>query len=171
MLALTVQGTLQARGTTAQPIIFTSKLDDSAGGDTDNGSNNSPQPNDWSGIQFTATSKANVMDHVEVRYGGQVGIDQLAAIEVDAAPLTMTNSIERDGVHVGLIALTGSDVTLESDVFVQNLTGVQLEAGSTDTVVNNTIDGNAVFGVILDSPTATLTNNLITNSGNVGVPG
>ncbi len=81
----------------------------------------------------------------------------------------MDNSIESNGVHVGLIALTGSDVTLESDVFEQNPTGLQLEAGSTDTVVNNTIDGNQVYGVILDSPNATLVNDLITNSGQAGV--
>jgi RHS repeat-associated protein len=168
---IVVQGGLQAEGTAAQPIIFTSKQDESAGGNTNNaGSTASPPgPGNWSGIQFTSTSTANVLDYVEVRYGGQVGIDNLGCIETDGAPLTMDNSIESDGVHVGLIALTGSDVTLESDVFAQNLTGLQLEAGSTDTVVNNTIDGNAVYGVILDSPTATLVNDLITNSGNAGV--
>jgi CARDB/Right handed beta helix region len=168
---LVVQGTLQAQGTAAQPIIFTSKNDESAGGDTNNaGSTGSPPgPGNWNGIQFASTSTANVLDHVEVRYAGQVGIDNLGAIETDGVPLTMTNSIERDGDHVGLIALTGSAVTLTSDMFVQNLTGLQFEAGSTDTVVNNTIDGNSIFGVILDSPTATLVNNLITNSGNTGV--
>jgi hypothetical protein len=60
-------------------------------------------------------------------------------------------------------------VTLESDLFVGNLTGVQLEAGSTDTLVNNNIDNNSIFGVILDGSTTTLVNNLITNSGNTGV--
>src|SRR2546421_10446335 len=34
--SLTVDGTLSAQGTTAQPIIFTSYSDDSAGGDTNN---------------------------------------------------------------------------------------------------------------------------------------
>ena len=75
----------------------------------------------------------------------------------------------RDGGHVGLEARAGSNVTLQSDVFAQNLTGLQLEAGSTDTVVNNTIDNNSVYGVILDSPNATLVNDLITNSGQAGV--
>ncbi len=110
------------------------------------------------------------MDYVEVRYGGNAGIDGIGCIEIDGVQLTMTNSIERDGGHAGLYSLPGSNVKLTCDLFVGNSgNGVQLEAGSTDTLINNTIDGNAKFGVVLDSPTATLVNNLITNNGGAGV--
>ncbi len=85
---LVVQGSLQAQGTAAQPIIFTSKQDESAGSNTNNAGSSAspPSPGDWSGIQFTSTSTANVLNYVEVRYGGQVGIDGLGCIETDGAP-------------------------------------------------------------------------------------
>ncbi len=83
---LTVAGTLDATGTAAQPIIFTSVEDNSAGGEATNNPNSTPEPGNWTGIQFTSTSTANVMDHVEVRYGGQVGIESLGCVETDGAP-------------------------------------------------------------------------------------
>ena len=169
--SLIVQGSLQAQGTASAPIVFTSLLDNSAGGDTNNtGSARTPQPNDWSGIQFTSTSTANAMDHVEVRYGGQAGMDQLSAIEVDGVALSMTDCVVRDGVHAGLVALPGSAVTLVSDLFMQNQSGTALDfqAGSEATVVNNTIDGN-LFGMILDGGTVTFVNNLVTNNSNTGI--
>ena len=170
-LQFIVQGTLQAAGTAFSPIVFTSKYDDSSGGDTnDDGSTSTPHANDWSGIQFTSTSTADVMDHAEVRYGGQVGTENLSAIEVDGAALSLTNSVVRDGVHAGLVALSGSNVTLTGDLFVQNAggTALQFEAGSTGTVVNNTLDGN-LFGMVLDGGTVKFANNLVTNNSNTGI--
>jgi Carboxypeptidase regulatory-like domain/CARDB len=168
---LIVSGTLQAQGTAAQPVIFTSEQDDSAGGDTNNdGSATSPNPYNWSGIQFTSTSTNNIINHVEVRYGGQVGIDQLAAIEVDDVGLTFTNSVVRDSGHGGIDARAGANVTLDSNLFLDNTNGTAFEAqaGSTMTAVNNTID-KSFIGAIVNSNTITLTNNIITNSSNAGI--
>ncbi len=169
---LVVQGSLQAQGTAAQPIIFTSKQDQSAGGNTNNaGSTASPPgPGDWNGIQFTSTSTANVMNHVEVRYGGQVGIDNLGAIEVDGVGLSLTNSVVRDSVHAAVDIRAGSSVTLATNLLVDNTggTGFEAQAGSTVTAVNNTID-HSLIGAIINSESVTLTNNLITNSSNSGI--
>ena len=105
-----------------------------------------------------------------MRYAGQVGIDNLAAIEIDGVALTMTNSIERDGVHVGLIALTGSAVTLTSDVFVQNQGDRPAARGRIHRDGGEQHDRRQpVSAIILDWPTVTLVNNLITNNSNTGV--
>ncbi len=170
--SLLVNGTLRATGTAERPIIFTSYGDDSAGGDTNNDGESTGTAFDWDAIQFGASSTGSVMDHTEVRYGGFF-TDGLGygEIIVDGS-LTLRNSIVRDSSHVGVLVHPGATATLTSNLIVRNLiAGVQAQAGSTLTAVSNTIDGNGGFGgvnygygFILDSPTATLTNNLITNN-------
>jgi hypothetical protein len=68
---LQVDGTLSADGGTlpADRIIFTSLLDDSAGGDTNGDGNTSPNRGGWGGIFFTDGSHGNLRN-VSVRYGG-----------------------------------------------------------------------------------------------------
>lgn len=68
----TVNGTLQALGTAAQPIVVTSIHDDTAGGDTNqNGAATRPQPGDWSGADCPGGSV--VFEHTTFRYGGRAG--------------------------------------------------------------------------------------------------
>ena len=108
--------TLEAIGTRAQPIVFTSIKDDEHGGDTNqDGNNTAPQPGDWLRI---ATSGNVVMDYCNVYYGGQLngsmgdvfnmtgGAIQLTNCEIahslhyvaalESGSWTMTNSIVRD---------------------------------------------------------------------------
>ena len=65
-----VNGTLRATGTAVNPVVFTSGSDDSAGGDTNNNGPSSGGHGEWAAIQFNAGSTNNLLDHVEVRFGG-----------------------------------------------------------------------------------------------------
>ncbi len=163
---LNVDGTLKAQGTTTQPVILTSILDNSAGGATFNlgvlGSGEGPR------FWFTTRSGGNVMDHVDVRYGASLeNVDSahLGTVNVDST-LALSNSVVRSSGHAGVFVV--GSATLTNDLIVNNVGGVQAEASANLTAVNNTIDGNN-SDVILDSPTATLTNNLITGAHNVGI--
>lgn len=68
---LSVTGTLEVKGTTADPVYFTSFKDDAAGGDTNGDSTaTSPTYGDWNGIEFTSGSVGNFSNAI-IRYGGR----------------------------------------------------------------------------------------------------
>ncbi len=65
-----VDGRLLTQGTPQQPVIFTSRRDDSAGGDTNNDGLSGGTAGDWGAIRFSVTSAGSVLNHTEVRSGG-----------------------------------------------------------------------------------------------------
>ncbi|MCB0822796.1 MAG: right-handed parallel beta-helix repeat-containing protein [Bacteroidales bacterium] len=73
--SLTINGTLNAIGTAAQNIIFTSLYDDTFGGDLNNdGNTTSPSKGNWNYIQMYGYNSANQgignMDYCQVLYAG-----------------------------------------------------------------------------------------------------
>lgn len=66
---LNTYGVIEAAGSAAEPIIFTSLFDDSAAGDT-NGDGDLTEPSqfDWWGANFNAGSGPHLIEHAKVRY-------------------------------------------------------------------------------------------------------
>lgn len=86
----TVDGTLDAQGTSALPIVFTSYSDDSFGGDTNgDGSATSPAPGQWRTITYNETSaNSSVMDYCLIRFGGYDRFDDTKALRiVNSSPI------------------------------------------------------------------------------------
>ncbi len=175
-IGLYVNGTLKASGTAGQPVIFTSDHDDSVGGDTNNdGSNSSPGPGQWNGIQFNSGSSGNVLDHIDIRYGGQNG-SFLGEIFVEGAGLSLTNSIIESSYRDGL-RIQGSNPTVTGDTFLNNLSpAISMDLSSNPVITGGSATNNNINAVVLDG--GTLTGNAFWNStsivywlsGNITVP-
>ena len=153
---ITVNGTLNADGTAANPIVFTSTDDDTAGGDTNNnGGNSVPAQGQWNGIAFSATSTGNLLDNVQVRYGGG---STTGAIVVNGAPLTLTNSVVSNSYRAG-VRINGATPTLTGNTFANNgEAAVAMDLASTPIISGSTLTNNGVNGVALDGGTINANN-------------
>ena len=105
--SLYVHGTLQANGTAAEPVVFTSIRDDSAGGDTNgDGSASSPSPGNWWGINVEGPESSLDLEHSRVEYAGiAVSFDgevgRLNKVDILHSSLAL-------GAYAGTVSLRGS---------------------------------------------------------------
>jgi 5-hydroxyisourate hydrolase-like protein (transthyretin family) len=145
--ALLVNGTLDARGTAEQPIIFTSTYDTPRGIDIDNYPHYAPARGNWKGIRLEPLSVGNVLEHVEIRYAG-TSIATQAAI-VTAAPLTLRNSVIRDS-YEGL-RIAGSNPVVAGVTFQNNVrAAVSMDLVSDPAIRGVSVENNGVNGLQLD---------------------
>ena len=145
---LTVDGSLNAQGTSAQPIIFTSSSDDSAGGDTNNNGPSSGGHGEWAAIQFNAGSTNNLLDHVEVRFGG--GWSAIAAVMDKGGPLTLTNSVVRNSYTTGL-RIEGAAPTLTNNTWTNSFgPAVSMDLAASPAISGVTFTNNGINGVSVD---------------------
>lgn len=144
---LFVDGTLIANGTAAKPVIFANPADDTAGGDTNNNGTANNASNDASGgIVFSATSTGSVLDHVEVRNSGY---DVGAAIVVNSAPITVTNSLIRNSVNAGM-SLNSSTAVITGTVFQSStLEAINATLSSNLTINGNSYSNNGINGLLM----------------------
>jgi RHS repeat-associated protein len=129
--ALSVSGTLEALGTSEEPVLFTSQTDSAAG--------------QWQGITFNSGSSASVLDHAEVRYAGSSS--NTAAITINGVSPTITNSTIRNNRYYGVFATGGGAPEIgNSSVLNNSSMGIYYGAGSRQSgeikIHDNLIEGN-----------------------------
>jgi uncharacterized repeat protein (TIGR02543 family) len=85
--SLIVKGTLNAKGTRAEPIVFTSVKDDEHGGDNNwDGDKTYPQPGDWYQIRVSGTA---AFDHCSVLYASSA--ENYGGVEAYGGTVTFDN--------------------------------------------------------------------------------
>ncbi len=153
---LDVHGTLQALGTSANPVVFTSLKDDTAGGDTNaDGNASAPSPGDWYAVYLDNGSTGNVLDHVEVRYAGSDPFVPDSDVVVDHAGATITNSILSD-CQLGGLRVQASNPTVTNVTFQDNFgPAISMDDASSPVLNGLTFTNNPTNGVSIDNGTIT----------------
>jgi parallel beta-helix repeat protein len=140
-----VYGTLTAGGTEIEPIIFTSRHDDTVGGDTNgDGAATGPSPDNWSSLTFQNTSSGSMLDHAIVRYGG--GLNASENIWVNTKDITITNSTIASAFGSGIYFDNALPPSLSHNTFISN-TGYAVYAlltNNSDSIIlrDNNSSGN-----------------------------
>ncbi|MFA7330321.1 MAG: right-handed parallel beta-helix repeat-containing protein [Candidatus Delongbacteria bacterium] len=148
-----IDGALVAVGTESQPIIWTSRDDDSVG-EAISGSDGVPAPGDWRGMEIngysTATGSA-LLEHCIFRYGGQVASgnpnSNLFLNYPDSAELR--NCRFSQSLKNGL-RLAAASPLLEACAFQSNLEhGLSGTTGGTPTIRACTFTDNGLYAAYL----------------------
>jgi parallel beta-helix repeat protein len=109
-----IKGTLSAQGTTGEPIVFTSKKDDTYGGDTNNDGATVPAPGDWSNIVFDQSSgNSSILKYCIFRYGTY---------------------------YDGILTIKGSSPNVENCTFFKCERGIYVIQGGNPVILNNTFE-------------------------------
>lgn len=135
---LSVQGTLSAIGTPAQPITFTGML---------------ASPGSWEGLLVNGSVGSPAvltLDHAVLEYGGING-SYGAQISADRAQVSIAHSLIRNGAGNGVYTTVNTSIIVDSTSFVSNgLNALHLNSGSTDLLLTNlSANGNGTDGVRL----------------------
>src|SRR3989344_9413386 len=120
--SLTVNGTLDAIGSSARPIHFTSYKDDTIGGDW-NGAG-SPGVGDWNRIQVASGGTANFNDAI-VRYGWTSG-----NLYVTGGVVSIASSTVSDATYYGIQQTSGTTTVATSTFSNNSQFGIYSSGGS-----------------------------------------
>jgi hypothetical protein len=142
---IVVNGALIAKGTKTEKIIFTSRNDDSNGGDSNNdGNNSSPSRGDWWDIEFhnSGSDSLNSLKYCEIRYAGSGGgsyevMKQYGALRVADAHVQVDSCIVQQSGTTGLGVYGSADPVFNTiELYNIEYTPVSMSMFASPTFVN-----------------------------------
>ncbi len=168
-VALNVYSNIDVNGTAAEPVIFTSIIDDSYGGDTNNDEDaTSPAPGDWFGINCDYVSEDapgnGDFEYCRIRYAGNTysSFDAGLFFTQSQNAIFHNSYIEYSGKYGMRVYLCAPVIT--ENHFIGNLyNGIYVNGADTAPVINNnTFTGNQHYACWINGC------QLISYSGNTG---
>jgi hypothetical protein len=144
-------GTLNAQGTSLDPILFTSVKNDVRADTNGDGGGSSPAAGDWTRIYFT-TGGTGTMDYCQVSYGGQSY--SMGVLCSGGAPSQFTNSSISNTNGVGLECASGyGPGTISGCAFSSNTQWpIQIFPAFVSAIsASNTFTGNGNNGIYVQS--------------------
>jgi len=129
-------GKILASGTELKPIIFTSYMDDSFGGDTnEDGNTTSPLSGDWMNINIIGANNSSTFEYCEYYYGGSD--DEGTIILDNNTQVSVMHCIiaHNNGAHGALDAgKAGSGTIIQNNIFYDNIIPLKI---NTNFDINN----------------------------------
>ncbi len=149
-------GKILASGTELKPIIFTSYLDDSFGGDTnEDGSTTSPTSGDWKNINIIGTNNSTAFEYCEFNYGGSDDEGTIILDNDTQVSILHCTIAHNNGVQGALDAgKAGNGTIIQNNIFYDNIIPLKINTNininnsnsfhepGNDTVINEI---NAIF--------------------------
>ncbi|MCE5264362.1 MAG: hypothetical protein LLG97_12610 [Deltaproteobacteria bacterium] len=123
---LTIQGSLEARGEAAKPIVFTDRRDDASGGDANgDGNQTAPSPGWWAGISVTGSGSAD-LEYCTLAYAGY-SYKNAGVYKSGSGTLTLESTTQDHSSGAGLYLEGHTGVlTSSGNLFSNNARGVQV---------------------------------------------
>jgi parallel beta-helix repeat protein len=163
-------GTLNAQGTIANPVIFTSWLDNSAGGKTSALNDTAAvAPGDWNHIAFHDGSGNSIVRFCDFRYGGQNGYEEIL-FDYNLASLVFNNNIVRKSAASGM-SVSSTSLIIDSCAIADNAKhGLMIYNSANNNVRlrNTKFINNVLHGINKDVNAKILEISGCTFSGNLG---
>ena len=174
---ITVHGTLDARGTDAKKIVFTSVWDDTYGGNTDPSGSDHTLPGDtwqvcpecvgdgrcshaanyWGQLNFSPASTNSVIDRAIILYGGSARSGVwcynpygAGMLSIQSSSVTVTNSTVSHSWQNGIDVSNASPVITGDTISGNGGHGIYLsDNGGSPVITGDTISGNGGHGIYL----------------------
>lgn len=174
---LQINGTLIARGTSNDPIVFTSNK-------------TTPVTGDWGYIFFDDSSTdatydvngnymgGSILEYCLVEYAGGVSVSDNGAVRMNNAHPFINYCIIRNNKASGIMAwdmtepLKITNNTISNNIAPNSGGGIYVSGGTTtiynNTIINNKAGGGGGGGIAVINNIATISNNILSNNNALG---
>jgi Cutinase len=156
LYVLSVEGSLDAVGTTNEPVTFTSVDDNSVGGSTGSGE---PAPGDWNGITVLGNSSTHPvvsLDYADIAYA-------VVGVSAEVSTVAITNSRIKDVSAVGIYVNAPEGIpTIMGNAVSDTGTAIRINQASLDMskLTGNSGSGSGRQAVLLDNDTVAVSSAL-----------